>query len=146
MKTKIWRFSPVIYPFSLLICKYIPDVTDKELKERFYIIGSNHEPGEATEQDFRGKPTSSAATIQVVDKTDGTVSILIILFHLELVDDSAKAHEALHFTTMLGDWLGFPKIELENDELYAYIIGWAANCIGSVTQNTPKQMKGELYG
>lgn len=146
MKTKIWKFDPVIYPFPLLVCKYIPGITDKELKEKFYVIGDKDEPKEATDEDFKGRPTTCARTIQVIDKSDNAVSILIILFNPDFVGDGTKAHEAFHFATMMGDWLGFPKIDFENDEPYAYIIQWVANCMGSVLRDTPKQMKGELYG
>ena len=146
MKTKIWKFDPVIYPFPLLVCKYISGVTDKELKDKFYVIGDNDEQQEATEEDFKGNPTTCARTIQVIDKSNDAVSLLIILFNPNLIDDGTVAHEAFHFATMMGDWLGFPKVDFKNDEPYAYLIQWVTNCTVSVLRNTPKQMEGELYG
>lgn len=147
MKTKIWKFDPVIYPFPLLICKYIPEVSLRELKDRFFVLDDSGENAqEATDEDFTGKPTTCSRTIQVIDKVNGQVCILIIFFHPELAKDGTKAHEALHFATMLGDWLGFPKVDYRNDEPYAYIVQWVANCMGCVLRGKPNQMNGELYG
>lgn len=145
MKTKLWKFDPVIYPFNLLVCKYIPEVTDKEIKERFYSIGNDDQIQEMTADVFSGSDHTCSRTIQVSDKVSGEASILIVFFHPEVVTDGTKAHEALHFATMLGDWLGFPKVDLNNDEPYAYIVQWVADCMGSVLNNTQKRMKGELY-
>lgn len=35
MKTKIYEFDPVVYPFPLLVCKYIPGSTASEIAARY---------------------------------------------------------------------------------------------------------------
>ena len=141
MKTKIWKFSPTIYPIELLVCK---SPSEEELKKRFMVIMNKREVKEPDDE-FRPDGMRLADLVPVVDRTTGKAYGLIIIYRPNEISFGTLAHEALHFCTYLSELLGFKAIELENDEPYAYLIEWVTNCINSVRANTPQKMSGELF-
>lgn len=144
MKTKIYEFDPVIYPFPVLICKYIQGVTAKELSEKFNQVVGRRTAMVLSEDDLLGNPTLTAKTVCVIDKQTELMYYLIILYRPKKIRWGVVAHESLHVLTMLGDWLGFKPPQVSDDEPHAYFVGWVANCIGSIVDGHPEIMKGNL--
>ncbi len=145
MKTKLFEFDPVVYPFPLLVCKYVPGVTAKELSERFNQVIDRRTIQVLTEDDLRAFPTLTAKTVCVTDKVTDEMKYLVILYRPKKIRWGVVSHEALHVLDFLADWLGFKAPVVCDDEPHAYFIEWVANCIGSVIDGYPeKMMKGKL--
>lgn len=144
MKTKIYEFDPVIYPFPVQVCKYIPGVTAKEIAERYNQITDRRTAVTLSEDDLLANPTLTAKTLCVMDKKTEYMKYLIILYRPKVIRWGVVAHEALHVCTMLCDWLGIAAPSLNQDEPHAYLVQWVANCIGSVIDRHPEQMNGKL--
>ena len=144
MKTKFFEFDPVIYPFPLIVCKYIENATADEIADKFLNVADKRTAHQITDE-YRPTPTQTAMTSLVIDKRTDQMYFLTVLFKPKIIRYGVIAHESLHIATLLGDWLGFEPPTNQNDEPRAYIVGWAANCIGSVLDGRPDMMKGKLY-
>lgn len=144
MKTKIYEFDPVVYPFPLLVCKYIPGSTASEIAARYNQVLDRKTAQTFSDTDLMGTPTLTAKTVCVIDKETEEMKYLIILYRPKKIRWGVVAHESLHVLTMLGDWLGFEPPKVLNDEPHAYFVGWVANCIGSIIDGHPETMKGKL--
>ena len=144
MKTKIFEFDPVIYPFPLLVCKYVPGATAKEIADRFNQVLDNRTAITFSEDDLLVNPTLIAKTVCVLDKKTEEMKYLIILYRPKKIRWGTVSHESLHVVTMIGDWLGFSPPTVNQDEPHAYLAQWVANCIGSVLDGRPQDMNGNL--
>ena len=142
MKTVIYEFDPVVYPFPLLVCKYITGATAKELSERFNQVVDRRTVSALTEDDLLAFPTLTAKTVLVTDKVTDEMKYLVILYRPKKIRWGVVSHESLHVLNMLADWLGFRPPAVCEDEPHAYFIEWVANCIGSVIDGHPEIMKG----
>ena len=80
MKTKIYEFDPVIYPFPLMVCKYIPGVTSTEIADRFYKVIDRKTMRPFDDDELMAFPTLTAKTLCVVDKETEYMKYLIILY------------------------------------------------------------------
>ena len=144
MKTKLYEFDPVVYPFPLIVCKYISKVTAKEISERYNGVMSRTQMATFDEDELRGYPTLTAKTLCVVDKKTEFMKYMVILYRPKKIRYGVIAHEDLHVVTLLCDWLGIRPPQQSDDEPHAYLIQWVANCIGSVLDGRPEVMKGKL--
>lgn len=142
MKSVIYEFDPVIYPFPLLVCKYVPGATAAEIAGRFNRVLNRKSVAYFDEDELMATPTLKARTLCVVDKESEEMKYLIVLYRPKEIRWGIVSHEALHVVTMICDWLGIPPPEQRNDEPHAYFIQWVANCIGSVLDGHPGIMKG----
>lgn len=145
MKTKIYEFDPVIYPFPLLVCKYVPGVTCDEIAERFNAVMDQRTLQVLDPDVIRAYPALRAKTIFLASKSDDKMYHMVILYQPKKIRWGVVAHEALHVVTMLCDFLGMKPPTASNDEPHAYLEGWCANCIGSVIDGHPEYMKGNLF-
>lgn len=57
--------------------------------------------------------------------------VLVRFASVEDITFENVAHEAFHVASEIYRYCGI-KAELENQEHMAYLIGWAANCMGSI--------------
>ena len=144
MKTKIFEFDPVIYPFQLQVCKYIPGVTASEIAERYVQVVDRHTAQVFSTDDLIANPTLKAKTLCVLQKDTDEMKYLVILYRPKKIRWGTVSHESLHVLTMLGDWLGFTPPKVQDDEPHAYFLAWVANCIGSIIDGRPDAMKGKL--
>lgn len=144
MKTKIYEFDPVVYPFPLIVCKYVPGHTAKEIADNYNQVADRRTALTFSEDDLRANPTLTAKTVCVIDKKTEHMKYLIILYQPKKIRWGIVAHESLHVLTMMGEWLGFKPPSVNEDEPHAYFISWVANCIGSVIDGRPQDMKGKL--
>ena len=138
MKSTIYEFDAVIYPFKLLVTK---DFEPKELSDNFYVVNDRDELEDAPNE-FVPSRRTIARTLQVADKKECRASMLILLCHPKLIGQGTVSHESFHVVNIVSEWLGFfPKNAME-DEPGAYLIQWVSNCIDSVLRNKPDGMKG----
>ena len=139
MKSVIYEFDPVIYPFPLLVTK---DYDAKELSELFYVVNTKNELEDAPEE-FVGNPQTRARSIEVVRKDTYLRYFLILLVRPSVIKTcGTMAHEAYHATNQLAHLLGFLPEDPQEDEPCAYLLDWMANCIESVKKGHPEKMKG----
>lgn len=138
MKSTIYEFDAVIYPFKLLVTK---DFEPKELSDNFYVVNDRDELEDAPNE-FVPSRRTIARTLQVADKKECHTSMLILLCHPKSIGQGTVSHESFHVVNIISEWLGFfPKNAME-DEPGAYLIQWVSNCIDSVLRNKPDGMKG----
>lgn len=138
MKSVIYKFDPVIYPFVLIVSK---DFDASELGDMFYCINDDgelvHAPGE-----FVPNRRTIARTIQCAPKDGSETFYMVLLCHPNVIGTGTIAHESLHVANFVGEWLGFLPRKAREDEPQAYLIQWVSNCIDSVKRGHPEWMKG----
>lgn len=138
MKSTIYEFDAVIYPFKLLVTK---DFEPKELSDNFYVVNDNDELEDAPKE-FVPNRRTIARTLQVADKKECHTSMLILLCHPKVIGQGTVSHESFHVVNIVSEWLGFLPKSAMDDEPGAYLIQWVSNCIDSVLRNRPDGMKG----
>ena len=141
MKSVIYKFDPVIYPFPLLVSK---DFVADELKDMFYILTSDTEAEEAGDS-FDPTPTTAARTARVIDKQNMNVYFLVTLFTPNSVPVGIIAHEAFHTNSYNCDLLGIPGRSPDTDEPQAYFTQWVAECIHSVITGEQEKLNAKLF-
>ena len=138
MKSIIFEFDAVIYPFKLLVTK---NFDPKELSDKFYVV-NDHDELEDAPDSFIPSRRTIARTLQVADKKECRTSMLIMLCHSKLIAQGTVSHESFHVVNIISECLGFfPKNAME-DEPGAYLIQWVSNCIDSVLRGHPEKMNG----
>ena len=142
MKSVIYEFDPVIYPFPLLVCKYIPGVTPNEIVERFNAVVDQRTLKVLDPDEIRAYPALTAKSVFLARKDNDNMYYMVILYKPKKIRWGTVAHESLHIVTMVSDFLGMKQPTASNDEPHAYLAGWCANCIGSVLDGHPEIMKG----
>ena len=137
MKSVIYEFDPVIYPFKLLVSK---DFDTKELGEWFYCIDDEENLIDSPEE-FIPKRRTIARTIQCAPKDGSETYYLVLLYRPKVIGIGTIAHESLHIANFVGEWLGFLPKEANEDEPQAYLVQWLSNCIDMVLKGYPEKMK-----
>lgn len=142
MKSVIYEFDPVIYPFPVLVSKKFDQ---NELCELFYVVNTSDEVEDADSETFYPNRYTIARTIEVVSKNTGNRFFLILLIRPSVIGNGTITHEATHATNMIAEICGFLPEKAMNDEPTAYLAQWVANCIGAVKEGRIHAMKGELF-
>lgn len=143
MKSKIYKFDPVIYPFKLLVTK---DFDSQELQDMFYCIDDETEDVIDDGKSFFPARRTVARTIQVIDKSAcSNTYFLILLCKPKVIGVGTIAHEAYHVVSFVLEWLGFLPKKAGEDEPCAYLEQWLANCIERTLKNHPEQMGGTEF-
>ena len=124
---KIHKFDPVIYPRKLWVTSSYDDLV-KYFKER---NGKNIYIPED-----EGVKTCTAATIpHVACKQTKDIGVVVIIWHDITVND--MAHEAVHVASSIFDDCGIQMgFSDGKDEHYAYLVGWATECIEKAVKQT----------
>lgn len=68
MKTKLFEFDPVVYPFPVIVCKYVPGVTSAEIAQRYNKVVDKKTMMAIDDDELLAFPTLTAKTLCVVDK------------------------------------------------------------------------------
>jgi len=143
MKSKIYKFDPVIYPFKLLVTK---DFDSQELQDTFYCIDDETEELVEDPKVFWPAKRTVARTIQVTDKKScAHTCYLILLCKPKVIGAGTIAHEAYHVVSFVSEWLGFMPKKASEDEPCAYLEQWITNCIERTLKGYPKQMDGTEF-
>lgn len=138
MKSVIYEFDPVIYPFKLLVSK---NFDTEELGKMFYCIDDDENLIDSPEE-FVPKRRTIARTIECAPKDGSETCYLVLLCHPKVIGLGIIAHESLHIANFVGEWLGFLPKKANEDEPQAYLIQWLSNCIDMVLKGHPEKMKG----
>jgi hypothetical protein len=137
MKSVIYEFDPVIYPFKLLITKKF----DKdEMRAKYRAVHADGKIVPITDElDTDG--TTTARLLNLVDNDDKLYYVLI-LFLPKAIGCGICTHEAVHCANAYLQYIGNSPAKAFDDEPYAYFAGWVSNCMWSVLVNEPEKMKG----
>ena len=142
MKSNIYEFNPVLYPFPIHVTKEF-DV--EELKGIYKALNASDEEVPITDE-FDAQETSVARVVNVVAVESGKMYYLVLLFRPNVSGAGSAAHEAVHLANAYLQYLCFSSPAAYNDEPYAYFVQWVTNCIWSVLVDKTEDMKGILYG
>lgn len=139
MKSVIYTFDPVIYPWPLLVTKKFDA---QELDKLFYVYDRKYELFEPKDE-FHLSDAVIARTVEVHSRETNQIGIIILLNKPKEIGNGVIAHEAYHAANMIAARLGFsPENITEDDEPCAYLLQWIANCVASVLEGKPKVMNG----
>lgn len=141
MKSKIYEFDPVLYPFPIHVTKEF-DV--EELKRIYKTLNESDEEVPITDE-FDASETTTARFIYVTGAESGNIYYLILLCRPNVIGAGNAAHEAVHLANAYLQYLGFGSPAAYNDEPYAYFVQWVTNCIWSVLVDKTEDMKGDLF-
>lgn len=118
-ENEIAEFDPLIYPRRLWV-----------------VVGR-----ERYESRFDGvTPWSDdayAITDRAYDRESGKGGIMVRFGSVGDMTFSNMAHEAVHVAAEIYDYCGI-KAEMNNSEHLAYLVGWAARCMGQVKEDMTK--------
>jgi hypothetical protein len=142
MKSKIYEFDPVIYPFQILISR---DWDVKELIDRFYEICEGDVLAECAEDTFVPNRCTTARSLHLCEKTTKRVFYMILIMQPKIVKYGIITHESFHIANAYLQYLGLSAPKAWDDEAYAYFGGWLASCIWATRNNEPEKMNGVLF-
>ena len=142
MKSNIYEFNPVLYPFSIHVTK---DFDKEELKRIYKTLNASDQEVPITDE-FDAQDTTVARVVNVIDEKSGKMYYLVLCYRPDVIGAGNAAHEAVHLANAYLQYLGFSSPAAYNDEPYAYFVQWVTNCIWSVLVDKTEDMKGILYG
>jgi len=126
-KTIIHQFDPVIYPRNLWVV--IGSICIDTIKERFKIdkdLSRDYEDNEKTKGGF---------TIKVFQLSNREQGVLVVIPRWN-VSVKTIAHESVHVADYIFEEIGACTQDFKYlNEQYAYLVGWAADCIGKALKN-----------
>lgn len=141
MKSKIYEFNPVLYPFPIHVTK---DFDVEELKGIYKALDSEEKEVPITDE-FNATDTTVARVVTVVSAESGKMYYLILCFRPDVIGAGNAAHESVHLANAYLQYLGFSCPSAYNDEPYAYFVQWVTNCIWSVLVDKTDDMNGLLF-
>ena len=118
-ESKVVEFDPQIYPRKVWVAKG-GDV--KSLREQFCRVNGD-------EIAFEGNCEGFVDSVSL--KSDGKLGELIWFPYASAMPISHISHEATHAAIDIFDDCGC-RIDAENQEPFAYLVGWIAKCINEV--------------
>lgn len=123
-KLKIHQFNPTIYPRKLWVIK---GGSVENIQEVFL------EPnGDEIILNFEEYNYPAATTLKVRQKETNLLGVLVWLIS-DKIDVGIVAHESVHVASCIFDDMGMTMgFECGNDEHFAYLVGFAADCINQV--------------
>lgn len=121
---EIKRFDCDVYPISLwLACGVSYDKLNKYFKTKFPEFSN----ADAT--------TYKLSAVSSVDR-DG---VLIFFNNEKCLTHGVIAHESVHFASYIFDFIQ-AKMDIENDETYAYLVGWCAEKCSTLIKKDKKKV------
>ena len=127
-KPLIHQFSTNVFPRFLWVVK---DVSIEWIKERF-----ENADGDALADMDNAKAVTYP---EIIHKETGKYGILVAIPDSEDMTLSDCAHEALHFAMELGRAIDF-LLDYDNQEIFAYLTGFATDAIYQVVTDKYKPM------
>lgn len=122
-KFEIQKFDPIIYPRKIWVAK---GGTKDDIFERFL-----DDEGDGYCLSDETVRTSYAVTDSVIEKETYDYGVVIWLHKMKGITDGTVAHEADHATNIIFKAIG-AKVDVENDETHAYLVGFITDCISKV--------------
>lgn len=121
---KVYQFDPQIYPRKLWVAV---GVTTSELNEKFV--------DEIKDMD----DSNDAETLPIQQKEPLLGGVLVRFENLKSMRPDNIAHEATHAALEIFDYVD-ARIQYDNQEPFAYLVGWVVKCIDEV--KTAMQING----
>lgn len=115
----VYEFDPVIYPRRLYIA-----VTTDQLKKRFDGV-------------CEWEDSFNAVVENVNDNQKGLGGVLMRFHCIGEMTAEIMAHESVHAACNILDYVG-SKVETNNQEHLAYLVGWIAKCCEEVKNKENK--------
>ena len=119
----IFEFDPQIYPRKLWVSV---GASTEELQEKF---------GKDDIKDFDESYYAEAKAVQQKEPLLG--GVLIRFQDLKAMTTENIAHEAVHAAIEIFDYCDC-RIDVDNQEPFAYIVGWVAKCCDEVKNELQK--------
>lgn len=119
----IFEFDPQIYPRKLWVSV---GASTEELQEKF---------GKDDIKDFG--ESYYAETMAVQQKEPLLGGVLVRFQDLKVMTTENIAHEAAHASIEIFDYCDC-RIDVDNQEPFAYLVGWIAKCCDEVKNNLMK--------
>ena len=119
---QIHTFDPVIYPIKLYVIKY-PNT--KEINELF--CGPDW-----TDLNLKYPDYAAAVSLHQITRLRSTKMFGQVIILYNKLTAGEMAHEAIHSSRNIMDWLGEDNI---SHEANAYLVEWIVNCIEQVNKN-----------
>lgn len=114
---KIFEYDPAIYPRKLWVSV---GASTKELNEVFEKMGDMDD--------------SAIATVYSVCRTENKIGGVLIRFNNRMdMTPSVIAHESVHAAMGIYSYVG-AEVDLDNQEPFAYLVGWVADCAWKAKQ------------
>lgn len=113
----IYQFDPQIYPRRLWVSV---DTSTEELQKRF---------GKEDIKDFDNSYYAETMVVQQKEPLFG--GVLVRFQDLKAMTPDTIAHEATHVALEIFDYCDC-RIDIENQEPFAYLVGWVVKCIEEV--------------
>ena len=122
-KFRIYEFHPQIYPRRLWVAK---GGTFEDIKTRFAAYNGEE----------LGEPSDAIAVTYIVQTRDDNRYLGHLIWFPSAKDmtSSIMAHEAFHASMDLFGMIGC-KMHYDNQEPFAYLVGWVVDCIDKVKRN-----------
>ena len=117
-KRGIYEFDPVVYPFLLWVT--ISDDFDKALTGY-----------ECMDDSMLPDVKPDAGVFRVIRESDRRWGIMVVYNSARSITYGTAAHEAMHVLVQVYDVIG---ADIRQDETPNYLLGWVADCIGSVRE------------
>lgn len=136
MKKKpiIDTYDPVIYPAKLWV------TCDKEELSKIFTFCYLGNPTEPIKEHYDPAENNMGVlvTIPVIHKSTMCYGVLVVILKYEELIAGDEAHEAVHVADYIYDRCGMYSQKMNENEQYAYLVGWAAGCISKTILNRKK--------
>ena len=119
-KLIVHQFDPVLYPRLIFVVKGQGDDMKKKIDDAYRTPDDDH-------LSFDGADKVKAGVWNVMETADRH-SYGVLIWLREKVDPGVAAHESVHAANMICSDLGI-HFDALNDEHYAYLVGFIADCI-----------------
>lgn len=127
-KARIYEFAPVIYPRKLWVVK------GGEVKDMIEMFSDRYEK----DLQLDGvKALYGAISYTVIRKSDNQLGELIWFPLSKHFDVKTIGHESSHAAINIAHDMGI-RIDYENDEPFASLVGWICDCIDKVRTGKAK--------
>lgn len=132
---KVYKFKSGIYPPTVFITI---ERNINVLKDKYMFCDNKN----LTEENinlyddvYNALDTSGIVGFPVMDKDTRELGIMLLINSIDNVDTGTIAHEAVHIADYIYQFIGgYSQDFSEGNECYAYLVGWAADCIFKVVK------------
>ena len=128
-------YDPIIYPAKLWV------TCDKEDLNKIFTFCYASNPTEPMKEVYNPAENNTGVivTIPVIHKSTGYYGTLVVILKYEELIAGDEAHEAVHVADYIYDHCGMYSQKMNENEQYAYLVGWAAGCISKTIINRKKK-------
>ena len=124
MKAQIYEFNPGVYPFKLWVCAN----PDESLTEKLFL----------DDEQYTTSVHHNMLTTAGTNDTEARLGV-VVFGHKKYFTVQNMAHEAAHVADYYFESLAITKgCFSDRNEAYAYLVGWAADCMEQVRTNKAK--------